>query len=114
MVAILQPSENDWKHSFRKPAIRLRVIIVGARVAGLSRPTPTGDAAYRILVPRERMQSDPETLNMISENAAIRWMGQLLAVYTSSRDQWTDLPLQVPKDISLPILSRTTTCTTWS
>ncbi|KAG9841542.1 FAD/NAD(P)-binding domain-containing protein, partial [Aureobasidium melanogenum] len=37
--------------------------------------TPTGDAAYRILILKEKMDRDPETLEMISQNVAIRWMG---------------------------------------
>ncbi|KAG9658289.1 FAD/NAD(P)-binding domain-containing protein, partial [Aureobasidium melanogenum] len=48
---------------------------IAAHHKHVDRATPTGDAAYRILIPRERMQRDPETLNMIFQNAAIRWMG---------------------------------------
>ncbi|KAG9588546.1 FAD/NAD(P)-binding domain-containing protein, partial [Aureobasidium melanogenum] len=47
---------------------------VAAHHKHVDRATPTGDAAYRILVSRERMQRDPVTLDMISRNAAIRWM----------------------------------------
>ncbi|KAG9639121.1 FAD/NAD(P)-binding domain-containing protein, partial [Aureobasidium melanogenum] len=49
---------------------------VAAHHKHVDRATPTGDAAYRILVSRERMQRDPVTLDMISRNAAIRWMAQ--------------------------------------
>ncbi|KAH0280801.1 FAD/NAD(P)-binding domain-containing protein, partial [Aureobasidium melanogenum] len=48
---------------------------IAAHHKHVDRATPTGDAAYRILIPRERMQRDPETLDMIFQNAAIRWMG---------------------------------------
>ena len=50
---------------------------IAAHHKHVDRATPTGDAAYRIVIPRERMQRDPETLDMISQNAAIRWMGKL-------------------------------------
>ncbi|KAH0352181.1 FAD/NAD(P)-binding domain-containing protein, partial [Aureobasidium melanogenum] len=45
---------------------------IAAHHKHVDRATPTGDAAYRILIPRERMQRDPETLDMIFQNAAIR------------------------------------------
>ncbi|KAH0169347.1 FAD/NAD(P)-binding domain-containing protein, partial [Aureobasidium melanogenum] len=48
---------------------------IAAHHRHIDRATPTGDAAYRISIPRERMQRDTETLDMISQNAAIRWMG---------------------------------------
>lgn len=39
------------------------------------RPCPTGDAAYRLLVPREKVQNDPELLAMLDRNVAMRYMG---------------------------------------
>ncbi|KAH0151087.1 hypothetical protein KCU67_g10404, partial [Aureobasidium melanogenum] len=36
MVAILPRNDNDWSLLLRKPTTKLRVIIVGAGVAGLS------------------------------------------------------------------------------
>lgn len=36
---------------------------------------PTGDAAYRILIPRERMEHDPEALALLESQDAVRWMG---------------------------------------
>ncbi|KAG9559033.1 FAD/NAD(P)-binding domain-containing protein, partial [Aureobasidium melanogenum] len=48
---------------------------IAAHHKHVDRATPTGDAAYRISISRERMQRDIETLDMISQNAAIRWMG---------------------------------------
>ena len=35
----------------------------------------TGDAAYRILIPREKLESDPELLQLVTEKVGIRWMG---------------------------------------
>ncbi|CAN8106108.1 unnamed protein product [Discula destructiva] len=39
------------------------------------RPCPTGDAAYRLLIPREKVQHDPELLAMLDQNVAVRYMG---------------------------------------
>ncbi|KAH7308599.1 hypothetical protein B0I35DRAFT_360568 [Stachybotrys elegans] len=38
-------------------------------------PIPTGDAAYRLLIPRERIQHDPALLEMLNQNEAVRYMG---------------------------------------
>jgi salicylate hydroxylase len=35
----------------------------------------TGDAAYRIIIPREKLESDPELLELVNEKVGIRWMG---------------------------------------
>jgi salicylate hydroxylase len=40
-----------------------------------NRPYPTGDAAYRLLIPREKIQHDPELLAMLNQNVAMRYMG---------------------------------------
>lgn len=37
--------------------------------------TPTGDAAYRILIPKEKMEHDPAALELLSKNIGMRWMG---------------------------------------
>ncbi|ODQ50934.1 FAD/NAD(P)-binding domain-containing protein [Saitoella complicata NRRL Y-17804] len=39
------------------------------------RPLPTGDAAYRVLIPRTQMLQDPELSVLINQNVGIRWMG---------------------------------------
>lgn len=71
---------------------------IAAHHKHIDRATPTGDAAYRIVIPRERMQRDPETLDMISQNAAIRWMGKLFSTVNifsfirligNNRTSWT-------------------------
>ncbi|ATY65866.1 Aromatic-ring hydroxylase [Cordyceps militaris] len=38
-------------------------------------PIPTGDAAYRLLIPRNRVLDDPLTLSMMDKNVAMRYMG---------------------------------------
>lgn len=39
------------------------------------RSLPTGDAAYRILIPREKMDHDEAALELLDENAGLRWIG---------------------------------------
>ncbi|KAF3390573.1 3-hydroxybenzoate 6-hydroxylase 1 [Penicillium rolfsii] len=36
---------------------------------------PTGDAAYRILIPRKELENDPDALNLLESNVGMRWMG---------------------------------------
>ena len=36
---------------------------------------PTGDAAYRVLIPRERLKHDKVALKMLDSNNSIRWLG---------------------------------------
>lgn len=36
---------------------------------------PTGDAAYRILIPKEKMQGDQRALDLLNSNVGMRWMG---------------------------------------
>ncbi|KAB8226870.1 salicylate hydroxylase [Aspergillus alliaceus] len=43
----------------------------GARAGYIS----TGDAAYRLLIPAEAMESNPVTFGLIHHNVGIRWMG---------------------------------------
>ena len=40
-----------------------------------NRPYPTGDSAYRLLIPRKKIQHDPELLAMLNQNVAMRYMG---------------------------------------
>ncbi|MCJ1405496.1 hypothetical protein MMC11_008724 [Xylographa trunciseda] len=39
------------------------------------RSQPTGDAAYRILIPKEKLEHDPEALDLLNTNVGMRWMG---------------------------------------
>ena len=36
---------------------------------------PTGDSAYRILIPREKLERDERALHLLGENVGMRWMG---------------------------------------
>lgn len=36
---------------------------------------PTGDAAYRVLIPKERMEHDERALKLLNQNVGMRWMG---------------------------------------
>jgi salicylate hydroxylase len=36
---------------------------------------PTGDAAYRVLIPKEKMQGDERALELLKQNVGMRWMG---------------------------------------
>ncbi|GAB7346252.1 hypothetical protein MBLNU457_4981t1 [Dothideomycetes sp. NU457] len=37
--------------------------------------TPTGDAAYRILIPKHRLEHDEAALKLLNEDVGMRWMG---------------------------------------
>ena len=39
------------------------------------RSQPTGDAAYRILIPKDKLEHDPKALELLNTNAGMRWMG---------------------------------------
>ncbi|KAB8235145.1 putative salicylate hydroxylase [Aspergillus alliaceus] len=41
----------------------------------LSKAIPTGDAAYRIMLPRSVMENDPELRDLVNEPQATRWLG---------------------------------------
>lgn len=49
----------------------VRETVVGRPV----KPTPTGDAAYRALIPTEKMISDPDLKVLIDYPEFITWMG---------------------------------------
>ncbi|CEJ61785.1 hypothetical protein PMG11_10304 [Penicillium brasilianum] len=36
---------------------------------------PTGDAAYRIMIPRKELENDPDALKLLESNVGMRWMG---------------------------------------
>lgn len=36
---------------------------------------PTGDAAYRVLIPKEKMENDERALALLNDDIGIRWMG---------------------------------------
>ncbi|KAK4684198.1 microfibrillar-associated protein 1, partial [Tremellales sp. Uapishka_1] len=37
--------------------------------------SPTGDAAYRILIPKDKLEHDPEAMKLLNEDVGMRWMG---------------------------------------
>lgn len=39
------------------------------------RSISTGDAAYRVIIPREKMQGDKRALGLLNSNVGMRWMG---------------------------------------
>lgn len=41
----------------------------------VDKAAPTGDAAYRILIPKEKMEHDEEALKLLNQNIGMRWMG---------------------------------------
>jgi len=51
---------------------RLRQQMLGLQV---DTPTPTGDAAYRIILPRSAMVADPELRELIDTPRGTRWVG---------------------------------------
>ncbi|EQK97964.1 Monooxygenase, FAD-binding protein [Ophiocordyceps sinensis CO18] len=48
---------------------------VAAAQGHSERLTPTGDAAYRMLIPREKLASHDKLLRLIDQNVAVRWIG---------------------------------------
>lgn len=46
-----------------------------SRFAEASRPASTGDAAYRLLIPRNRLQHDQYSLSLLENDVATRWLG---------------------------------------
>lgn len=57
-----------------KSAVRKQMALAGG-YAHSDQPYPTGDAAYRLIIPRERIQHDPELLAMMNQDVAFRYMG---------------------------------------
>jgi salicylate hydroxylase len=57
-----------------KSFCRKQMALVGG-YSQSNRPYPTGDAAYRLLISREKIQHDPELLAMLNQNVAMRYMG---------------------------------------
>ena len=46
-----------------------------AKYGIIDRSKPTGDACYRILIPRDRMKGDQRALDLLNSNVGMRWMG---------------------------------------
>jgi salicylate hydroxylase len=41
----------------------------------IDKASPTGDSAYRILIPREKLEHDQNALKLLEQNIGMRWMG---------------------------------------
>lgn len=60
----------------------------------------TGDAAYRIMLPRDIMEQDPELKELINEPQAIRWLGpsRHIIAYPVRKHQLYNVVLLHPDD----------------
>ncbi|KAF7716618.1 Salicylate 1-monooxygenase [Penicillium ucsense] len=60
---------------------------------------PTGDAAYRILIPRKELENDPEALKLLNSNTGMRWMGPggHIMAYPIKNNQLYNMVLLHPK-----------------
>ncbi|KAE9376350.1 FAD/NAD(P)-binding domain-containing protein [Stipitochalara longipes BDJ] len=45
------------------------------KFAGNLGPRPTGDAAYRVLIPRSKLEGNKNALELLNTNIGMRWMG---------------------------------------
>lgn len=55
-----------------RSCLRKQLLLCGGEI---DRARPTGDAAFRIMIPCSQMHGDPDLEALISEPAATRWMG---------------------------------------
>ncbi|BGP16355.1 hypothetical protein JCM10213_004896 [Rhodosporidiobolus nylandii] len=55
-----------------KSSIRTKMM---ARRGEVDETIPTGEAAYRVILPRSAMENDPQLKQLIDEPTAIRWIG---------------------------------------
>ncbi|OGM48962.1 putative salicylate hydroxylase [Aspergillus bombycis] len=54
----------------------IKSVLRGGMLGPLAmQPIPTGDAAYRIMLPREMMEQDPELKALLDNPSATRWIG---------------------------------------
>ena len=57
-----------------------------SQVGHSSQVQDTGQAAYRVLLPREKMQSDPEMMALLDSSQVTRWIGE--------KRHWIAYPIQ--------------------
>ncbi|RYP63449.1 hypothetical protein DL769_006947 [Monosporascus sp. CRB-8-3] len=55
-----------------RSTVRSQMVIAGGHE---DRPVPTGDAAYRLLIPKEKIKQDKVLLEMMEKDVAVRYMG---------------------------------------
>jgi salicylate hydroxylase len=48
---------------------------IAAHHGRVDQATPTGDAAYRILIPKEKLEHDKDALKLLREDVGVRWIG---------------------------------------
>jgi salicylate hydroxylase len=60
---------------------------------------PTGDAAYRILIPKKDLENDPEALELLNSNVGMRWLGPggHIMAYPIKNNQIYNMVLLHPK-----------------
>ncbi|KAL4865530.1 hypothetical protein BDV12DRAFT_148147 [Aspergillus spectabilis] len=60
---------------------------------------PTGDAAYRILIPKKDLENDPDALKLLDTNVGMRWLGPggHIMAYPIKNNQVYNMVLLHPK-----------------
>ncbi|KAF2121867.1 hypothetical protein BDV96DRAFT_639948 [Lophiotrema nucula] len=65
----------------------------------LDRATPTGDAAYRFMIPKENMSNNKEALNLMSTKIGMRWLdaGGHIVAYPVKNAAYNMVPIHPGK-----------------
>ncbi|KAM4068153.1 FAD binding domain-containing protein [Hirsutella rhossiliensis] len=75
----VQTADDTWHHGdlvLGADGIRSAVRGHVAAAQGHSeRLTPTGEAAYRMLIPRDKLATHEKLLKLLNQNVAVRWIG---------------------------------------
>lgn len=81
-----------------KSCLRRQLLLCGGVI---DRAKPTGDAAFRVMIPCSQMRDDPDLETLISEPAGTRWMGPQRHVmgYPIGRHEYFNLVLIHPDGI---------------
>lgn len=114
--ARVQVSSGEWFSGdvvFAADGVRSAIRAQLAACHGLADDSvPTGDAAYRLLIPRERMEQDERALALLDENVGMRWMGpgghimayplnnnslyNMVLLHPAKKDQQSRLDIHMP------------------
>ncbi|KAH7024641.1 uncharacterized protein B0I36DRAFT_387163 [Microdochium trichocladiopsis] len=73
---------------------------------------PTGQAAYRVMLPREKMESDPDMMALLDSNQVTRWIGERrhwIAYPIHGRQIYNMSSIQPDVNFEAPSLSATYT-----
>lgn len=67
------------------------------------RSTSTGDAAYRVVIPREKMQGDKRALELLDSDVGMRWMGPggHIMAYPIKNNQMYNMVLLHPQKLNV-------------